>query len=449
MRKPLIGSFVLSLLGTAAAYAGNVYIPVADAAGESGSTHILQVWITNSGTVQRPFSASVLQAETDGTKRPKPPESPVAAGRTTRIGNLGAPGRVALLEIVANSQMTVEARLNSASASGQTSQSAVPVISSENLFEPSETAVLNGLGRNEPLGEHTNLGIVNLGTARSQCVIRAFRSNGTQIGGNISLSFLPLSLRHFPDAFLLLREAQAADGRFEVSCSQPFYAYAEAVSNSQVFYITPSASGASGVDGGGDGGGTPNPTNPGAQIVKYDGLLHTVAQGNEKRRIDINFERAFTVKKLILEMDFTPGPWNRSKSPGNHAIVWLYREKFRGNTIANVNAFAPKSSLKASQNIDLGPGIAEAAEAGVAWQQGKRYHLKYTYDAQIRKVSVELSSGGQIVKRLELPGTSPGGVLDIPSRGLIVEFGHWGFEPGPEVASYGWQYSNLKIEFVP
>ncbi|HEV2846610.1 MAG TPA: hypothetical protein VG477_17280 [Thermoanaerobaculia bacterium] len=449
MRKPLIGCFVLSMLGTAAAFAGNVYIPIADAAGKSGSTHVLQVWITNSGTTQRPYSATVLQAETDGTKRPgKAPESPIQAGRTLRIGNLGTPGRVGLLEIAANPQMTVEARLNSGAASGQASQSAVPVISSENLFEASETAVVNGLGRNDLTGEHTNLGIVNLGTARAQCVLRAFRSNGTQISANISLSFHPLSLRHFPDAFGLLRETQAADARFEVSCSQPFYIYAEAVSDAQVFYITPSASGASGV-GGSDGGGTPPPTTPGALVVKFDGALHTAAQGNEKKRIDINLERPLTVKKLILDMDFTPGPWNRSKSPGNHAIVWLYREKFRGNTIANVNAFAPKSSLKAAQNIDLGPGIAEAAEAGVAWEQGKRYHLKYTYDAQIRKVSVELSAGGQLIKRLEFPATSPGGVLDIPSRGLIVEFGHWGFEPGPEVASYGWQYSNLKIEFVP
>ena len=449
MRKPLVGCFVLSVLGTAAAFAGNVYIPVPDTAGKNGSTHVLQVWITNSGTAQRPYSATLLQAETDGTKRPgKAPESPIPAGRTLRIGNLGAPGRVGLLEIAADSQMTVEARLNSAAASGQASQGSVPVISAENLFEASESAVLNGLGRSDLTGEHTNLGVVNLGTARSQCVLRAFRSNGTQIGGNVSLSFQPLSLRHFPDAFALLREPQTADARIEVSCNQPFYAYAEAVSNSQVFYVMPSASGASGVGGGG-GGGTPTPTNPGALVVKYDGLLHTAARGDEKERIDINLERPLTVRKLILDMDFVPGPWNRSKSPGNHAIVWLYREKFRGNTIANVNAFAPKSSLKAAQNIDLGPGIAEAAEAGVAWEQGKRYHLKYIYDAQIRKVSVELSAGGQVIKRLELPATSPGGVLDIPSRGLIVEFGHWGFEPGPEVASYGWQYSNLKIEFVP
>lgn len=449
MRKPLVGCFVLSMLGTAA-FAGNVYIPVPDAAGKNGSTHILQVWITNSGTAQRPYSAAVLQAETDGTKRPgKAPGSPIPAGRTLRIGNLGAPGRVGLLEITADPQMTVEARLNSAAASGQTAQAAVPVISAENLFDASETAVLNGLGRNELTGEHTNLGIVNLGTVRSQCVVRAFRANGTQISGNISLSFQPLSLRHFPDAFALLREPQAADARIEVSCNQPFYPYAEAVSNSQVFYVTPSASGASGV-GGGDGGGTPTtPNNPGALVVKFDGALHTAAQGNEKRRIDINLESPLTVKKLILDMDFIPGPWNRSKSPANHAIVWLYREKFRGNTIANVNAFSPKSTLKAAQNIDLGPGIAEAAEAGVAWEQGKRYHLKYIYDAQNRRVSVELSAGGQVVKRLSFPATSPGGVLDIPSRGLIVEFGHWGFEPGPEVASYGWQYSNLKIEFVP
>jgi hypothetical protein len=449
MRKTLAGCIVLPLLATAAAFAGNVYIPVPDATGKNGSTHVLQVWITNSGTAQKPYSATLLLPETDGTKRPgKSPESPVPAGRSVRIGNIGTPGKVGLLEITADGQMTVEARVSSAAASGQSSQGTAPVISTENLFEPSETAVLNGLGRNDTAGETTNLGIVNLGTARATCVLRAFRSNGTQISGNISLSFQPLSLRHFADAFALLREPQAADARLEVSCSQPFYAYAEIVSNSQIVYVVPSASGASGIGAGG-GGNTPTPTTPGAVAVKYDGVLHTAANGNEKKRIDINLERPITAKKLILEMDFIPGPWNRSKSPGNHAIIWLYRERFRGNTIANVNAFAPKNTLKATQNINLGPGIAEGAEAGVGWEQGKRYHLKYTYDAQNRKVTVELSAGGTLVKKIEFPATSPGGVLDIPSRGLIAEMGHWGFEPGPEVASYGWQYSNLKIEFVP
>lgn len=449
MRKTLAGCLVLPLLTTAAAFAGNVYIPVPDATGKNGGTHALQVWITNSGTAQKPYSATLLLPETDGTKRPgKAPESPVPAGRSIRIGNLGTPGKVGLLEIAADAQMTVEARVSSTMASGQSSQGTAPVISTENLFEPSETAVLNGLGRNETAGESTNLGIVNLGTARATCVLRAFRSNGTQISSNISLSFQPLSLRHFADAFALLREPQAADARLEVSCSQPFYAYAEIVSNSQIVYVVPSASGASGIGGGG-GGTTPTPTTPGAVVVKHDGVLHTAANGNEKKRIDINLERPLTVKKLILEMDFIPGPWNRSKSPANHAIVWLYRERFRGNTIANVNAFSPKSTLKTAQNINLGPGIAEAAEAGVAWEQGKRYHLKHTYDAQNRKVITELSAGGQLIKRLEIPATTSGGVLDIPSRGLIVEFGHWGFEPGPEVASYGWQYSNLKIEFIP
>jgi hypothetical protein len=32
---------------------------------------------------------------------------------------------------------------------------------------------------------------------------------------------------------------------------------------------------------------------------------------------------------------------------------------------------------------------------------------------------------------------------------MTVEFGHYPGQDGPEVPSYGWQYSNLRIEFVP
>jgi len=40
-------------------------------------------------------------------------------------------------------------------------------------------------------------------------------------------------------------------------------------------------------------------------------------------------------------------------------------------------------------------------------------------------------------------------VVDIPTSGLTAEFGHYANQDGPEVASYNWQYWNLRIEVIP
>ncbi len=450
MSRPLAACLVFSLLGAGAASAGTVYVPVPDPV-STGSSHVMQVWVSNTGTVQRPYSTTLLEAETDGTKRPssKPPEVGVAAGRTVLLTGLGAQGKVRLLELNANSQLTVEARVVNTPSNNPPTVSPVPVISSENLLAAGKTAVLQGLARSDTNGTVTSLGVVNLSHQATQCEIRLFRADGSQIGAAATLSFSPLSVRSFPDAFGLLNAFQVADARIQVSCGQPFYAFATLLTpaNGQLMFVTPAASGESTLTAPGDS--APPPAG-GSNVFSVAGTFHTATTANPKKTYTITLAEALSLRRLVLDMDFTVGPWNRSKIPGNHALVWLYRDKFRGNTIANVNAFSPtKSSLKAAQNINLGPQEGTQDEGGVAWQQGKRYHLRYTYDAAVNTITVVLSSGGATIKTLSFPGTAPNGVLSIPAKGLTVEFGHYAGQEGPEVASYGWSYSDLRIEMTP
>ncbi|HEV2853587.1 MAG TPA: hypothetical protein VHC97_12355 [Thermoanaerobaculia bacterium] len=452
MSRPLAACLAFSLLGAGAASAGTVYVPIPNPLSSTGSSHLVQVWISNTGTAQRPYSATLLEAESDGTKRPaKPTETSVPAGRTTVLTGLGAQGKVRLLEVDANPQMSIEARMISTPPNGQTSVSPVPVISSDNLFEAGTTAVLLGLLRDDVNGSNTSLGVVNLGQQGSQCDIRLFRADGSQIATTATLTFSPLSMRYFTDAFGLLRELRVADARIQVTCTQPFYAFGTVFNpaNGQMIFVTPSASGASTLTVPG-GGSSQGPGSSTGTVFSLPGTFHTATTSNPKRQISVPLQSDLSLKRLVLDMDFVPGPWNREKVPGNHAIVWLYREKFRGNTIANVNAFSPsKSTLKAAQNINLGPGATTQDESGVPWEQGKRYHLRYTYDAEHQTISVVLSSGGATIKTLSYPGTAPNGVLTVPAKGLTVEFGHYPGQEGPEVPSYGWSYADLRIEMVP
>ncbi len=454
MRKPLAACLAIPLLaGAAAAFAGTVYVPVPDPAGSTGSSHVLRLWITNSGTAQKSYTATYLTADSDGTKRSsKAAETPVSAGRTTLLGGVGTQGKVGLLEIDSSAEISIEARLTNTAPGGQITQSLVPVISSDNIFAAGATAIVQGLGRDDVRGDLSTLGIVNLAHQASQCEVEIFRADGSQIGGAVTLAFKPLSLRQFTDSFSLLGQLNIADARFYITCNQPFYAYATIFlkSNSQMLFAGPSATGASTLAVPGGGGGTTPPPAAGSVVYSIPGLFHTPTPAKPKEQRSIVLERDLSLKRLIIEMDFIPGPWNTSKTPGNHGLIWLYRQKFRSNTIANINAFSPpKMTLKAAQNINLEPRASTQGEASIPWEQGKRYHVKYTYDAENGVVSVVLSAGGTTVKSFSYDSTAPNRVLTVPAKGLTVDFGHYANQEGPEVANYDWRFYDFRIEMVP
>jgi hypothetical protein len=403
--------------------------------------------------VQRSYTATFLAAESDGTQRPdKSSSTPVAEGRTTLLANAGVRGQVGLLEIDASPIMSIAARLISTSPSGQITYSTVPVISSDNLFAADGTAIVEGLGRDAESGDVSSLGIVNLAQQGATCEVEVFRADGSQVGGTFSLAFKPLSLRYFNDAFGLLGEQSLADARFEVTCNQPFYAYATTFrqGTSQLLFTEPSATGASTLTAPGSEDPQQPPPTAGAIVYAIPGLFHTATTQKPKEQRHITLDRDLSLKRLVLDMDFVPSAWNLTKIPGNHAIFWLYRGKFRSNTIGNVNAFGPnKLTLKAAQNIDLPAHASTQKDGNVAWELGRKYHLHYTYDAEHGTVTAELSLGGSVVRTLQFDSTATNRVLTVPANGLIVEFGHYANQEGPEVASFGWQYSNLRIEMVP
>lgn len=442
-------TFALALLQAAPASAGAVYIPVLNPTGTSGDLHSTEIWVSNTATTQRGFAAVFLPAGTDGTaKSGTSPEVPVPAKRTFLLANPS--NTIGLLEIGSSQELGVEARLINTSANGLQTLSAVPVISAANRLEAKGVAHLIGLERDSTRGDATHLGIVNLGKAATTCEIKFFRADGTQIGATVNLSFQPLSLRQFDDALGALGEQRIADARAQISCGQPFYAYAALLTQpaAQITFIVPSA--LTTATTGGEGGGTTGGGNGNSLVFQRSGLLHTATTSNPKGKIDIPVTAAMSLKKMVIDMEFVPGPWNREKIPGNHAIIWLYRGKFRGNTVANVNAFGPnKYTVKMNQNVDLGPGQVTAQEMGLQLTQGQRYHLHYVYNAATNVVSTEVSSGGHLLKSMTMTGTAQAGILTVEPPKLNVEFGHYPGQEGPEIPSYGWSYYDLKVEMIP
>ncbi|HEX5718300.1 MAG TPA: hypothetical protein VF179_19215 [Thermoanaerobaculia bacterium] len=426
-------------------WAGPVYVPVTLPSWNDGSLHSTEVWVSNPAGSQRGFSTHFIPASTDGTHG-SGPEIPVPAQRTFLLSNVGPTS--GLLEVRSGQELSVEAQLINTSPSGIQTRTSVPVISSTNTIAAGKAAYLVGLERDPGRGTASNLGVVNLGSQGAQCELKLFRVDGTAIGSTVTLSFFALSLRQFDDALGAVGEQKISDARVQVTCNQPFFVFASVVNLplSQVWFLEPSASTVA--DSG--GGPNPNPTpGPGNSVVfQKSGHIHTATPpNNAKGTVDIPIQTTLAVKRMVIECDFIPGPWNREKIPGNHGIIWLYRGKFRGNTIANVNAFGPnKFTIKMNQNVDMGAGQVTSNEAGLQLEQGKRYHLRYTYDATTNQITTEISQAGTKLRTFSMPGTASGHILTVHPPALNVEFGHFPGQEGPEIPSWGWSYYDLRVE---
>lgn len=436
-------------LSAAPLCAAEVYVPALNPVANDGSRSETELWISNAGTTGDTAKAAFLAADTDGTQRSGIPTSvTVFAKSSVNVTHVAQSGKFGLVAVEVGSGLLVEGRIVSTSASGGVVVSRVPVISDATKLAAGSKAELLGLERNPEGGRIVHFGVVNLGTAAASCQVAFFGVDGSQVGSTVTLALKPVSLLHFQDALGTLGAGRISGVRGEVSCNQPFYAYAGTFGwpSSHYLFTTPSGTVAS---NGGGGPSTP-PTSPGNIVFERTGLVHEATTAVPKGKVTVTVPRDLSLKRLVLDMDVVPGPWNLEKVPGNHAIVWLYRGKFRSNTVANVNAFGPgKYTVKFNQNVDLPAGQITAAEGSLTFQQGTRYHLHYVYDAENALVTATVSSGGQTLRALSAAATAVNRHLTVPAAGMNAEFGHYFGQEGPEVASVGWKYYDLRIEMVP
>ncbi|MEA2562571.1 MAG: hypothetical protein QOH06_4075 [Acidobacteriota bacterium] len=442
-------AWVITALSISPAFAGFVYVPVLDRNGSGGSTHLTEVWLSNSGAQERRYATLFLPAGTNGTQRPVPTtKATLLPLRTNKLVGLSSPGAPGLLEIEAGTQVFVHARMANSPASGFAGTTEVPVISSDNALTAGSSAHLQGLFR-DAAGSYTDLAVVNLSNQAATCDILFFRADGTQIGGTARVGVQPLSLRNFGDALLLLGAPSIADARAEVTCNQLFFAFAPVFTASRTLlsFVTPSASGASTL---------PGPTGPGpapgAIVFERTGQVHMPVAGQEVRIINVPVAQPLALRRFIVEWDVVPGPWTASKPDGNHNLIWIHRGKYRSNTLANVNTFGPpRSGIKNTQNVDMAAKALTAQEVPLTLQQGVSYHLRYVYDAETNKITMTVTSGGATVSTLEMNGSAINKTITVPATGLFVQFGHTAAQAaeGIEFPTYGWVYSNLRIEMIP
>ncbi len=465
MRTPLVATPALALvlaLAAAPAFAGTVYLPVVAPDGDGGQKTVVTVTNDDPATPRR-FTGFLLPLGSDG----------VAATRTPALSRTIEPGQTvlveldshqtsALLEINAAPQLSVGARLeNLAGTGGEALSVPLPVVSSANLVAAGEAIDLQGWQRAAD-GARTNLGLLNLGQGPAVCQFDLFGAGG-ESRGSAELRLAPLSLSYFRDGLRLLGVSSIRDAHSRITCDQPSFAWLDVFDGSAGSFRTllPAANGKSTLRLPGDDGsavGDP-PTTPHSVLFVQRGTFHTATPGDETWVRNVALPADTRFDRVTVDFDVTPGPWSYDPTK-THSLFWLHRgvwltSPWNGNIFGFVNAFGPgKDEVKVLTNVDAPKGTRDVWSDNVVLEQGKTYHVAYVWDGQggfLRLTITDKASGEPV---FEVEGSTLGKPLTTDASGsFFIYFGHedlgvGGCMCGPERPSYGWSWSDLRLEFV-
>ncbi|HSS47949.1 MAG TPA: hypothetical protein VLX28_03285 [Thermoanaerobaculia bacterium] len=441
MKTRFAASLVLGALAAVPLQAAPVWVPVLSLQGAGGHTLATKLWISNYAGQTRSYSTLFRQA--DGAVADDGIQGNVPAERAVFFDKATARQETGLLEIEA-ADLRVDAWIQT-SRGRQTFMTRVPVISADVQTEGGAVAFLNGL--NVLNGNLAKIGLVNLGAEAARCDVDFLRADGNLAAASATVVVTAGTLQQFDDALGVLPADQAVTA--QVSCSQAFYAFAVAVNpaTSEVSFATPESAMAVKTAA----ARTPRTAiaSKGTIVFNAPGLLHKATKQNEKGVIRIPVPGALALRQMTVDWDVTPGPWSPKNRAGAHGLLWLYRGKFRSNTVANASFYGPnKNFVKINQNLDLPQGANTNASGNMTLEQGKVFHFHYVYDASAESIVLTVSKSGRVVKTVRLPGSAAGNTLTVPAAGLIGEFGNYSTQAGPEVATWGWSYSNLRVEMV-
>lgn len=449
MRKKVLGVAALLLCSIPAiVFAGSVYVPLAVDETIDGVRYRTQVWVTNDDTAEDQVTTYFIPTDTDGTDRPGEwgTQTSVLPGTSKLLSSVAPAGTTGILEISGSPEMVVTAQMVATVDGEEPLGTPLRVISSQNAFVPGSVSHLQGWIRSPDL--RSDYGIVNLGHQPASCSIKVVRRGGLQILSTAVVTVQALSQRHFGDALDILGEPAIAAVRSETSCDQPFSTYLRTYDRAtgELFFVQPSAKLADSTFV--PPGTQPPPPECPAGATCYD-FLSTPFQptpGAPTRGIDMNLPSG-QYSRINLEMDVFHGGW-QNPSSGLHNIIWFAKDRNR-NLYGYINFLGPnKNEVMLRHGIGVPQGQKAKILRALVAQPGTTYHFDYVYDTAAQRIELIVSQGGQeLVRIVDTPNVNNINV----SPGERFRAG-LGFEPGAnpnEPPTYGWRYSNLRVQFIP
>ena len=436
MRKMFtLAAAAACLLFAGVASAGTVYLPAAMNQTIEGKQYRSLLWITNTGNQPAQVFLRFIPSMSDGTEGLEdgefdqvvvvPPSStvPVSAGL----------GKIGMLEARTESEsIFYVGELNSFSQGGQKlAATSVPLIDAENLLSAGTTAHLLALERQGGAAQ-TDLGLVNLDSEETECTIRAFRPEGAQIQSTVTIPVPPLSHRDFSGAFGILGENSLDGARFEVSCADPFYAYATILSRlpDSTQFVTAAA-------GGGDGLIDPGAT---GEIARLNGQFFRSSQNQGELRLPLEVPAGVDYDSMTVEFDmqtarfptnlFTATAQLRRRGAGG--LYWAHTIRGGGRN-------------KTLLDMGVGDGLVHQGANG-KWAENAPYHIRVHYDTVAGRIDWHVTQGSRTVERIN----ARIGRFDLrhDGQGIDLIFGLSRAFDNAFFPPYNFRFSNLLVTGV-
>lgn len=446
MTNKILGCLALLLIAPLTAMAGNVYVPLATDQVIDGVRYRTQTWVTNENADPRQFVVYFIPSDTDGTDRDEESGEATAVnpGRTLLVPSLVDEGELGMLEISGAPDIVIGARMVATREGVTNLGTAVPVVSSENMYDADDVAHLQGWIRSDDL--RSDYGIINLGGDRASCSIAVYRNDGSQILSTVVISVPPLGHRQFDDALGILGEQEISAVRSETSCDQPFYVYLRTYDRAtgEVTFTRPGKSLGDSILSV-PGAAPPPPACPaGAECIDLLATAYVPRQGEPTRVIDIGLPPAH-YKSARLQLDVFHGGW-QNPTNGTHNLFWLAVNGNR-DLYGYLNFKGPNTNeILFRHGIGMRHVDKPKIQVPFAAVPGQTYHIDYLYDAAGGKIEAVISSGGQELERIVTTPNVNRIRLD-PGDVMLISFS---YEPGVnfnEPPTYGWRYQNLHLQF--
>ncbi|MEO8276105.1 MAG: hypothetical protein ABI639_07780 [Thermoanaerobaculia bacterium] len=445
-----IRNAALALLAAAAVaaplVAGPIYLPLALHETDGAYVRNSDLWVTNPDAVTQGFVVRYIAALANGTTRTAGDETGpyyVGAGESKRFSSLVPDGFTGMLEIDGAAILEFNGALTVRNGQGTiVSEAEIPVLTQVDLA--AANTKLNLLAwRRSGTTTTTNLGIVNAGAAAAHCTIDVRLRDGLLVVQGVGFDLQPLTLVHFGDALGALGLTTVIEGaRAAVTCNQPFWAfsttYSDQTGNAELYEPTSSIGRSTLIKP--VGSSTPGgPTEPGARVYELPGVFLNCNPCDHHK---YNMNPGGTYTKIVLDFDFHVGRWDPHNSSGFHNIVWMQNGQSWGNLLAYINSRGSRGNMVFQ--VNAGVGQEHTQNPGV--QLGNDYHIHYEYDLNSHFVSYELRQNG--VRRTGAQYPISRSIHEIRPGGFFAGFGGQS-AAGPEAATPGWTFSNLKVQFVP
>lgn len=411
--------------GALPVHAGSVYIPIATQETVAGQTLSTELWISNPTNAPLQLTTLFIPSRADGVAlgdRTLLVPMTIQPGATFFVNNVVPAGQTGMLEINADPDLVFSAKLVAVREGTLVSGAHVPIVGSENLIAPGETAQLLGLTRSD-VGTTSHIGLINLSQEPATCTARVFTGGGNAVGGTAVLPLQPLSNVQFLEALGLLGLDQANNVRVELSCDREFYAYGVILGHEpdETVFLQPSVSGDSSLL-------APGLTPPFVELIAPGNFL-VATRANPYRSFQIPVERGISYGFIEIDFDFFLGGFNTN----------LFHTVF---SLRSAGLFC-ELTVRGDNSRTFFDTPDQSVRANGPWRGGRNYHVHVVYDVVENSAVLEVSEGGQVTQRLEARANRS--VLGALDGSLRLDFSQQKVFDDAFFPLWGSRFSNLEV----